>query len=185
MIDHKRHFGELRLIAGNANPLLAERIAAELGQPLDGTNVGRFADGEVQVDLDCVVRGTDVFVIQPICQSHSSPLRRPCLADRASGGSGDNVCTYQSINDNLIELTPSEFELLYVLMESPGYAFTRDELLAKALGYVYEGMGRTLDSHIKNLRKKIEPDPKNPTYIQTIYGVGYKLIPINKEEMEV
>ena len=90
-----------------------------------------------------------------------------------------------TINDNLIELTPSEFELLYVLMESPGYAFTRDELLAKALGYVYEGMGRTLDSHIKNLRKKIEPDPKNPTYIQTIYGVGYKLIPINKEEMEV
>jgi two-component system alkaline phosphatase synthesis response regulator PhoP len=75
-----------------------------------------------------------------------------------------------------VELTPSEFELLQVLMESPGYAFTRDELLEKALGYAYEGMGRTLDSHIKNLRRKIEPDPKNPTYIQTIYGVGYKLI---------
>jgi DNA-binding response OmpR family regulator len=70
-------------------------------------------------------------------------------------------------------------------MESPGYAFTRDELLAKALGYVYEGMGRTLDSHIKNLRKKIEPDPKSPSYIQTIYGVGYKLIPLNKEELDV
>ena len=104
MTDHKRQFGELRLIAGNANPLLAERIAAELGQPLDGTNVGRFADGEVQVDLDCVVRGTDVFVIQPICQSHSSPLRRPCLAEAAPGGSGENVCTYQSVNDNLLEL---------------------------------------------------------------------------------
>ena len=75
-----------------------------------------------------------------------------------------------------VELTPSEFELLQVLMENPGYAFTRDELLEKALGYAYEGMGRTLDSHIKNLRRKIEPDPKNPTYIQTIYGVGYKLI---------
>jgi DNA-binding response OmpR family regulator len=74
------------------------------------------------------------------------------------------------------ELTPSEYELLRLLMESPGYAFTRDELLEKALGYPYEGMGRTLDSHIKNLRRKIEPDPKKPTYIQTIYGVGYKLI---------
>jgi len=61
-------------------------------------------------------------------------------------------------------------------MENPGSAFTRGELLEKALGYAYEGMGRTLDSHIKNLRRKIEPDPKQPTRIQTIYGVGYKLI---------
>jgi two-component system alkaline phosphatase synthesis response regulator PhoP len=75
-----------------------------------------------------------------------------------------------------VELTPSEFGLLQVLMESPGYAFTRTELLERALGYVQEGMGRTLDSHIKNLRQKIEPDPKKPTYIQTIYGVGYKLM---------
>ncbi len=73
------------------------------------------------------------------------------------------------------ELTPSEFKLLHVLMENPGYVFTRDELLEKGMGYAYEGLGRTLDSHIKNLRRKIEPDPKNPTYIQTIYGVGYKL----------
>jgi len=75
-----------------------------------------------------------------------------------------------------VELTPSEFELIRVLMENPGYAFTRDELLEKSLGYSYEGLGRTLDSHIKNLRRKIEPDPRSPVYIQTIYGVGYKLV---------
>lgn len=74
-----------------------------------------------------------------------------------------------------IELTPSEFNLLQIWMEHPGYTFTRSELLEKALGLPYEGMGRTLDSHIKNLRQKIEPDPKEPTYILTIYGVGYKL----------
>ncbi len=79
------------------------------------------------------------------------------------------------IDGVLTELTPSEFELLRVLMENPGYAFTRDTLLDKALGLSYEGMGRTLDSHIKNLRQKIEPDPKNPIYIRTIYGVGYKI----------
>ena len=61
-------------------------------------------DGMGQVDLDCVVRGTDVFIIQPICQSHASPIARPCLARGAPGGSGDSVCTYQSINDNLMEL---------------------------------------------------------------------------------
>jgi two-component system alkaline phosphatase synthesis response regulator PhoP len=81
-----------------------------------------------------------------------------------------------AVNGVPVELTPSEFELIRVLMESPGYAFTRDDLLEKALGYAYEGMGRTLDSHIKNLRRKIEPDPKEPVYIQTIYGVGYKLV---------
>jgi two-component system alkaline phosphatase synthesis response regulator PhoP len=80
------------------------------------------------------------------------------------------------LNGKPVELTPSEYELLRILMENPGYAFTRDELCEKALGLAYEGLGRTLDSHIKNLRQKIEPDPKKPAYIQTIYGVGYKLI---------
>jgi ribose-phosphate pyrophosphokinase len=104
MLDRERPFGELRLIAGNANPILAAKIASELGQPLEKANVGRFADGEVHVDLDCVVRGTDVFIVQPICQSHRSPIQRPCLAEGAPGGRRDDVCTYQSINDNLIEL---------------------------------------------------------------------------------
>jgi two-component system alkaline phosphatase synthesis response regulator PhoP len=81
-----------------------------------------------------------------------------------------------SVSEQTVDLTPTEFNLLNVLMESPGYAFTRDELLEKGLGYTYPGMGRTLDSHIKNLRRKIEPDPREPTYIQTIYGVGYRLV---------
>ncbi|MDX1688755.1 MAG: response regulator transcription factor [Candidatus Promineifilaceae bacterium] len=74
-----------------------------------------------------------------------------------------------------VDLTPTEFDLLRALMKSPGYAFTRDELMEKGLGYAYTGMGRTLDSHVKNLRQKIEPDPKNPIYIETVYGVGYRL----------
>lgn len=74
-----------------------------------------------------------------------------------------------------VDLTPTEFDLLLALMENPGYVFTRDELLEKGLGYAYSGMGRTLDTHVKNLRHKIEPDPGDPTYIQTVYGVGYRL----------
>ncbi len=78
---------------------------------------------------------------------------------------------------NPVEVTPTEFKLLQILIESPGYAFTRSELIEQGLGYEYEGMERTLDSHIKNLRRKIEPDPKHPVYIQTVYGVGYRLSP--------
>jgi two-component system alkaline phosphatase synthesis response regulator PhoP len=71
-----------------------------------------------------------------------------------------------------IDLTPTEFDLLRCLMQNPGYVFSRDELLEEAVGYTFEGLGRTLDSHIKNLRRKIDPDGHQ--YIQTVYGVGYR-----------
>ncbi len=73
------------------------------------------------------------------------------------------------------ELTPTEFSLLQTLMENPGYVFTRSELMEKALGYDYTGVDRMLDSHIKNLRRKIESDPHKPKLIQTVYGIGYRL----------
>ena len=74
-----------------------------------------------------------------------------------------------------VELTPTEFDLLKKLMDSPGHAFTRLALIEQGLGYSYEGVERTLDSHIRNLRRKIEPDPANPTYIKTVFGVGYRM----------
>ena len=73
-----------------------------------------------------------------------------------------------------VELTATEFDVLRVLLENPGYAFTRAELIERAMGYTYEGLERTLDSHIKNLRRKIEPNPRQPYLIQTVYGVGYR-----------
>lgn len=79
------------------------------------------------------------------------------------------------INGRAIDLTPTEFNLLRVLMEQAGYVYTRSELIDKGLGTDYDGIDRTLDSHIRNLRQKIEPDPKNPTYIHTVYGIGYRL----------
>ncbi|MFN8460092.1 MAG: response regulator transcription factor [Anaerolineae bacterium] len=75
-----------------------------------------------------------------------------------------------------VELTATEFNLLRTLLESPGYAFTRSELIEQAMGYEYEGSERTLDSHMRNLRHKIEPNPGEYTYIQTVYGVGYRLV---------
>lgn len=75
-----------------------------------------------------------------------------------------------------VDLTPTEFDLLRVLMEQAGYVFTRSELIRRGLGVDYEGLDRTLDSHMRNLRRKIEPDPRQPTYVHTVYGVGYRLV---------
>ena len=75
----------------------------------------------------------------------------------------------------LIDLTPNEFDLLRVMAENPGRVFSRMQLLDKVQGDAYEGYERTIDSHIKNLRKKLEPDPEHPRYIVTVYGVGYKM----------
>lgn len=75
----------------------------------------------------------------------------------------------------LINLTPSEFELLRELMSNPGFVITRDELAEKALGYGASSAGRTLDSHIKNLRRKLDQGEDSDSYIQTVHGIGYRL----------
>lgn len=74
-----------------------------------------------------------------------------------------------------IDLTPSEFDLLAALMGAPGRVFSRLDLLDVIQGVRYEGYERTIDTHIKNLRSKIEEDPRKPQYIETVYGVGYRL----------
>jgi DNA-binding response OmpR family regulator len=75
-----------------------------------------------------------------------------------------------------VELTPTEFKVLFTLASTPGRVFTRDELVEKALGYQFEGYERSIDAHIKNIRQKIEDEPKSPQFILTVYGVGYKFI---------
>jgi len=78
------------------------------------------------------------------------------------------------IRGNPVSLTPSEFKLLTAFASAPGRVFSRQELVEKAFGYNYEGLDRTIDAHIMNLRKKIEADRLRPSRILTVYGVGYK-----------
>lgn len=78
------------------------------------------------------------------------------------------------VNNQIVDLTPSEFELLATLMATPGRAFSRLDLLEYMSGDAYEGYERTIDVHIRNLRAKVESDPSNPHYIQTVYGMGYR-----------
>lgn len=74
----------------------------------------------------------------------------------------------------IINLTPNEYKILMVILKYPQKTFTRSELVSLAFGDDYEGFDRTIDSYIKNLRQKIEDDPKNPDYILTVHGVGYR-----------
>jgi len=76
-----------------------------------------------------------------------------------------------------VALTPSEFKLLHALARSPGRVFSRFELINRVQGHDYEGYERTIDAHVKNLRRKIEPDAARPRYVQTVHGVGYRLSP--------
>jgi DNA-binding response OmpR family regulator len=79
-----------------------------------------------------------------------------------------------TVGGQAVELTPTEFDLLAVMARNPGRVFTRLELLDRVQGYAFEGYERTVDAHVKNLRQKIEPDPKQPRYLLTVYGVGYR-----------
>ena len=74
-----------------------------------------------------------------------------------------------------VELTPNEYKLLQTLARYPGRVYSRFELINHVQGYDYEGYERTIDAHVKNLRKKIEPDPKHPRYVETVFGAGYRL----------
>ena len=77
-----------------------------------------------------------------------------------------------------IELTPNEYKLLLALARYPGRVYSRFELVNRVQGYDYEGYERTIDVHVKNLRKKLEPDPSKPRYVETVIGVGYRLSPL-------
>jgi len=75
-----------------------------------------------------------------------------------------------------LNLTPTEFKLLGVFVKEPGRVFSRSQLVEEALGYDFEGFDRTIDVHILNLRRKLEPDADNPKYIKAVYGAGYKFV---------
>ncbi len=106
-------------------------------------------------------------------RSAKSSLEQEIL--RVSGITLDTLGHQVEMNDQLVELTPSEFQLLATLMTAPGRTFSRAELLNSLGESTYlEGFERTVDVHIHNLREKIEPDPADPIYIETVYGTGYR-----------
>ncbi|HUV27053.1 MAG: response regulator transcription factor [Anaerolineales bacterium] len=93
---------------------------------------------------------------------------------RQGGVTLDRDSHLVTLDEEIVDLTPSEFDLLAVLMSAPGRTFTRLELLDQIQDTAFVGYARTIDVHIKNLRAKIEQNPRQPRYIETVYGVGYR-----------
>ncbi|MHB1452349.1 MAG: response regulator transcription factor [Saccharofermentanales bacterium] len=87
----------------------------------------------------------------------------------------DNLQHKVSVYGEDIDLTPNEFKILFTLASYPNKTFTREELIMSALGADFEGFDRAVDSHIKNIRQKIEPEPRTPKFIITIHGIGYRI----------
>ena len=130
--------------------------------------------------------GADDYVTKPFSPRElvarvRAVLRRGGPAQRgepAAARCGELVVDFVSRSVRLrgapVHLTPKEFKLLELLAKHPGRAFSRLELLEQVFGYDYDGLERTVDVHLMNLRKKIERDPAQPTYVLTVYGHGYK-----------
>lgn len=126
---------------------------------------------------------TKPFSIKELCARVKAVLRRSKLIAKEDctlklGDLSINLELREvKINDKKIELTLKEFELLEILIKNKGKILTREQLLDKIWGYEYIGETRTVDVHIRYLRKKIELDDKKPKYIETIRGVGYRFNP--------
>ncbi|PYM39473.1 MAG: DNA-binding response regulator [Candidatus Rokuibacteriota bacterium] len=177
-----------------------ELIVLDLRLPdMDGLDVARAlrkdstvpiimltARGEESDKLIGLELGADDYMTKPFSPKElvaraRAVLRRWALA-RTGGETvrvGDLVVDRSrlraSVGDRPVDLTPTEFQLVAALAGSPGRVFTRAQLLDALHGVAFESYERAIDAHIKNIRRKLEPDPRRPRYLLTVYGVGYRL----------
>ena len=176
-------------------------IVLDLGLPeLDGLDVTRAirkdsstpiimltARGEETDKLIGLELGSDDYIVKPFSpkelvarvravlrrsETQSSQTNKDLL--RVADVSIDLPRMSVTVAETPIELTHTEFQLLTTLAQQPGRLFTRAQLLDAVRGVAFESYERAIDAHIKNIRRKMEPDPREPRYILTVYGVGYK-----------
>ena len=123
--------------------------------------------------------GADDYVTKPFSPRELAARVRDAL------GSGPAELSYGSVTVNMrqqtacvaseaLRLTPTEFRLLALMVRSPGRIFTREHIIDRVFGYDFDGFDRTVDAHVFNLRRKLETDSEGPSYVHTIYGVGYR-----------
>jgi two-component system alkaline phosphatase synthesis response regulator PhoP len=176
-------------------------VVLDLGLPgLDGLDVTRAlrkdsrvpiimltARGEESDKLVGLELGADDYMTKPFSPKELVARVRAVLRRAEAGGEAarpeviraggltlDLPRLRATLDDRLVELTPTEFELLAALARQPGRVFTRAQLLDAVRGVAIESYERAIDTHVKNIRRKLEPNPREPRYVLTVYGLGYK-----------
>lgn len=190
--------GEAGLLASRKPP--PDLIVLDLGLPgRDGLDVIReirrasmvpiiilTARGEESDKLVGLELGADDYMVKPFSPKELVARVRAVLRRGEAAAAPSDLVRVGDLSLDLprmrltvagreVELTPTEFELLTALARQPGRIFTRAQLLDAVHGVAFESYERAIDTHVKNLRRKIEPDPRRPRYLITVYGVGYKL----------
>jgi DNA-binding response OmpR family regulator len=174
-------------------------VVLDLGLPgLDGLDVTRAIrrNGELPIimltarddETDRIIGlelGADDYVTKPFSPRELVARVRAVLRRHAGAGesetlrAGDLVLDVPRMRvmrgDRPVELTATEFSLLAAMARQPGRVFTRSQLLDAIHGVAFESFERAIDAHVKNIRRKLEPEPRSPRYLLTVYGVGYRL----------
>lgn len=165
-----------------------EEVCQELKEMGDIPVIMLTSKGSEEERLAGFALGADDYVVKPFSprellfrvkavlkRSRKEELEGTSLLSFNGGELTLDSRNYQAMwKGEAVSLTPTEFNVLFTLASAPQKVFTREELVKKALGYQFEGYERSVDAHVKNVRHKLGDDPRHPTYIQTIYGVGYR-----------
>jgi len=168
--------------------ITGEEVAAEIRKSSDVPILMLTAKVDELDRIHGLEVGADDYVTKPFSPRElvlrvTAILRRgrSSITDPSAESFGGGTLTIDeatrrvSVNSEPVELTPTEWGVLLALAAQPGRVCSRYELINRVRGYEFDGYERTVDSHVKNLRRKIEPDPTQPTIVQTVTGVGYRL----------
>lgn len=167
-----------------------EEVCATIRKESDVPIIMLTAKSDEDNKIDGLSMGADDYVVKPFSprelvsrvkallrRSYRHSSQQP-LAEKLIFDNGRLIVDIDKMivekDGEIIELTNNENKVLKVLVSNPGQVFSRDQLIQLALGYDYEGFDRTIDTHIKNIRQKLEDNPKTPTFILTVYGAGYR-----------
>jgi len=170
------------LLPGTDGYEVCRRIRALGGTPV----IMLTARDEEHDKLMGLALGADDYITKPFSPREVVARVRAVLRRAHNGGDPAPVVRVHDLEidaerhvvrrgGGTVVLTPTEFKLLQTLAGSPGRAFTRLQLIDQVQGVAFEGYERTVDAHVKNLRQKLEPDPRRPRYVLTVHGIGYRL----------
>jgi two-component system response regulator RegX3 len=194
--EFPKHKFDVVVLDLNLPKVSGEEVCRVIRDGSDVPIIMLTAKGEVEDRIAGLELGADDYLIKPFSPRElvarvRALLRRANVEEEPQRGrleygplAIDTLGHRAYLDGTELDLTASEFKLLTTLSRYPGRVYSRMELVEKVLGYDFEGYERTIDSHVKNLRAKLNDDPKSPSFIYTVHGVGYRFEPPKSEDAE-